>query len=76
MLFRSMKKKQDPVLLIWKYLLPVLGIGLIVLALADLWEAAAALVLIWFLLATVLSLINVVRSLRRGKGGDGGGEEQ
>ncbi|WP_295630149.1 hypothetical protein [uncultured Intestinimonas sp.] len=71
-----MKKKQDPVLLIWKYLLPVLGIGLIVLALADLWEAAAALVLIWFLLATVLSLINVVRSLRRGKGGDGGGEEQ
>ncbi len=70
-----MKKKQDPVLLIWKYLLPVL-IGLIVLALADLWEAAAALVLIWFLLATVLSLINVVRSLRRGKGGDGGGEEQ
>ena len=71
-----MKKKQDPVLLIWKYLLPVLGIGLIVLALADLWEAAAALVLIWFLLATVLSLINVVRSLRRGKRGDGGGEEQ
>ena len=71
-----MKKKQDPVLLIWKFLLPVLGIGLIVLALADLWEAAAALVLIWFLLATVLSLINVVRSLRRGKGGDGGGEEQ
>ena len=71
-----MKKKQDPVLLIWKYLLPVLGIGLIVLALADLWEAAAALVLIWFLLATVLSLINVVRGLRRGKGGDGGGEEQ
>ena len=71
-----MKKKQDPMLLIWKYLLPVLGIGLIVLALADLWEAAAALVLIWFLLATVLSLINVVRSLRRGKGGDGGGEEQ
>ena len=71
-----MQKKQDPVLLIWKYLLPVLGIGLIVLALADLWEAAAALVLIWFLLATVLSLINVVRSLRRGKGGDGGGEEQ
>ncbi len=71
-----MKKKQDPVLLIWKYLLPVLGIGLIVLALADLWEAAAALVLIWFLLATVLSLINVVQSLRRGKGGDGGGEEQ
>ena len=71
-----MKKKQDPVLLIWKYLLPVLGIGLIVLALANLWEAAAALVLIWFLLATVLSLINVVRSLRRGKGGDGGGEEQ
>ena len=71
-----MKKKQDPVLLIWKYLLPVLGIGLIVLALADLWEAAAALVLIWFLLATVLSLINVVWSLRRGKGGDGGGEEQ
>lgn len=71
-----MKKKQDPVLLIWKYLLPVLGIGLIVLALADLWEAAAALVLIWFLLATVLSLINVVRSLRRGKGGDSGGEEQ
>ena len=71
-----MKKKQDPVLLIWKYLLPVLGIGLIVLALADLWEAAAALVLVWFLLATVLSLVNVVRSLRRGKGGDGGGEEQ
>ena len=71
-----MKKKQDPVLLIWKYLLPVLGIGLIVLALADLWEADAALVLIWFLLATVLSLINVVQSLRRGKGGDGGGEEQ
>ena len=71
-----MKKKQDPVLLIWKYLLPVLGIGLIVLALADLWEAAAALVLIWFLLATVLSLINVVRSLRRGKGGAGGGAEQ
>ena len=71
-----MKKKQDPVLLIWKYLLPVLGIGLIVLALADLWEAAAALVLIWFLLATVLYLINVVRSLRRGKGGDSGGEEQ
>lgn len=71
-----MKKKQDPVLLIWKNLLPVLGIGLIVLALADLWEAAAALVLIWFLLATVLSLINVVRSLRRGKGGDSGGEEQ
>ena len=71
-----MKKKQDPVLLIWKYLLPVLGIGLMLLALADLWEAAAALVLIWFLLATVLSLINVVRSLRRGKGGDGGGEEQ
>ena len=71
-----MKKKQDPVLLIWKYLLPVLGIGLIVLALADLWEAAAALVLIWFLLATVLSLINVVRGLRRGKGGDSGGEEQ
>ena len=71
-----MKQKQDPVLLIWKYLLPVLGIGLIVLALADLWEAAAALVLIWFLLATVLSLINVVRSLRRGKGGDSGGEEQ
>ena len=71
-----MKKKQDPVLLIWKYLLPVLGLGLIVLALADLWEAAAALVLIWFLLATVLSLINVVRSLRRGKGGAGGGEEQ
>ena len=54
----------------------MLGIGLIVLALADLWEAAAALVLIWFLLATVLSLINVVRSLRRGKGGDSGGEEQ
>ena len=71
-----MKKKPDPVLLIWKYLLPVLGLGLIVLALADLWEAAAALVLIWFLLATVLSLINVVQSLRRGKGGDGGGEEQ
>ena len=71
-----MKKKQDPVLLIWKYLLPVLGIGLIVLALADLWEAAAALVLIWFLLATVPSLINVVRRLRRGKGGDRGGEEQ
>ena len=71
-----MKKKRDAVLLNWKYLLPVLGIGLIVLALADLWEAAAALVLIWFLLATVLSLISVVRSLRRGKGGDGGGEEQ
>ena len=63
-----MKKKQDLVGLIWRYLLPVMGLVLIALALAGLWEAAAGLVLVWFLLATGLSLVNVVRGLRaRGK---------
>ena len=33
------------------------------------WEAAAALVLLWFFLATGLSLANLLRGLRQRRGG-------
>ncbi len=69
-------KKQNLLATLWRYLLPVVGVGLIVLALAGLWEAAAALALLWFFFATGFSLVNFVRGMgrhRRGGGKDGEG---
>ena len=69
-------KKQNLLATLWRYLLPVVGVGLIVLALAGLGEAAAALALLWFFFATGFSLVNFARGMsahRRGRGKDGEG---
>ena len=60
------KKARPPLLSI---LLPVLGLLLLGLAALEMWEEAAALVLLWFFLATGLSLANLLRGLRQRRGG-------
>ena len=60
------KKARPPLLSI---LLPVLGLLLLGLAAQEMGEAAAALVLLWFFLATGLSLANLLRGLRQRRGG-------
>ena len=60
------KKARPPLLSI---LLPVLGLLLLGLAALEMWAAAAALVLLWFFLATGLSLANLLRGLRQRRGG-------
>lgn len=54
------------------------GVALVVLAAADRWDLAGALALLWFVLATGLSLFYVLRGLKaqRGKGIAQDGKEQ
>lgn len=69
-------RKERPSLL--RLLMYGFGVALVVLAVADRWELAGALALLWFVLATGLSLFYVLRGLkaRHGNGMAEGGKEQ
>lgn len=69
-------RKERPSLL--RLLMYGFGVALVVLAVADRWELAGALALLWFVLATGLSLFYVLRGLKAGRGNGmaEGGKEQ